>query len=97
MIHKFFQWILFILGFDCDIHREMVDEGLADYSGQGRNQYGRRKNDENAYGVRVQQERQSPDGQDDHQVHIFDASAYALLHSASEAHGGGERIRDYQS
>ena len=41
MIHKFFQWILFILGFDCDIHREMVDEGLADYSGQGRNQYGR--------------------------------------------------------
>lgn len=43
---KFFNKVLsvlcFILGIrGTDIHRQMVDNGLSDYSGQGRNKYGR--------------------------------------------------------
>lgn len=41
VVHRILQWLLFLLGFDCEIRREMVDEGLADFSGQGRNKYGR--------------------------------------------------------
>ena len=33
--------IMFILGFDCETRRSAVDEGLCDFSGQGRDQYGR--------------------------------------------------------
>ena len=40
-LKKIFQWILLILGFDCELRREMVDEGLLDFSGQGRNKYGK--------------------------------------------------------
>ena len=41
MLHKIFQWILFILGFDCEMRGQAVDDGLLDFSGQGRDKYGR--------------------------------------------------------
>lgn len=41
MLRKIWQWFLFLLGFDCELRREMVDAGLLDFSGQGRNKYGK--------------------------------------------------------
>lgn len=41
VLHRIGQYILFALGFDCEIRRESVDEGLCDFSGQGRDKYGR--------------------------------------------------------
>lgn len=41
MLRKIWQWFLFLLGFDCELRREMVDEGLLDFSGQGRDKYGK--------------------------------------------------------
>ena len=42
---KFFKFlfnlIASIVGADCDWRRESVDLGLCDYSGQGRDKYGR--------------------------------------------------------
>lgn len=35
------ETILFVLGFDGEIRRESVDDGICDYSGQGRNKYGK--------------------------------------------------------
>lgn len=32
---------MFALGFDCEMRRNAVDEGLCDFSGQGRDKYGR--------------------------------------------------------
>lgn len=40
-IKRFFEWVLFILTGKGPIAREAVDEGLCDYSGQGRDSYGR--------------------------------------------------------
>ena len=33
--------LMFILGLDCDMRRKAVDEGLCDFSGQGRDKYGK--------------------------------------------------------
>lgn len=33
--------ILFILGCDCEARRQAVDDGICDFSGQGRDKYGR--------------------------------------------------------
>ena len=33
--------IMFILGFDCETRRSAVDEGLCDFGGQGKDEYGR--------------------------------------------------------
>lgn len=41
MLHKILQWFLFLLGFDCELRRKAVDEGLLDFSGQGRDKYGK--------------------------------------------------------
>lgn len=41
MLHKILQWFLFLLGCDCEMRREAVDEGLLDFSGQGRDKYGK--------------------------------------------------------
>ena len=38
---KLLDVLMFILGLDCDMRREAVDEGLCDFSGQGRNKYGK--------------------------------------------------------
>lgn len=38
---KVLEVVLFVLGFDCEMRRESVDEGLCDFSGQGRDKYGR--------------------------------------------------------
>ena len=35
------DWAVFSLGGDCNLRRAMVDEGVLDFSGQGRNQYGK--------------------------------------------------------
>ena len=33
--------LMFVLGFDCDMRRQAVDDGLLDFSGQGRDKYGK--------------------------------------------------------
>lgn len=33
--------IMFLLGSDCDTRRESVDEKLCDFSGQGKDRYGK--------------------------------------------------------
>ena len=33
--------LMFVLGLDCDMRRKAVDEGLCDFSGQGRDKYGK--------------------------------------------------------
>ena len=40
-LKKFFEFIIFILGFDGEIRRNAVDMGICDFSGQGKNQYGK--------------------------------------------------------
>ena len=35
------EWVLFILAGTGEIAREAVNEGLCDFSGQGRNKYGK--------------------------------------------------------
>ena len=40
-ILKCLDVLMFILGLDCDMHRKAVDEGLCDFSGQGRDKYGK--------------------------------------------------------
>lgn len=41
IVIKVLNFIAFILGGDCKTRREAVDAGLCDYSGQGRNKYGK--------------------------------------------------------
>ena len=36
-----FDFILFVLGFDCKARRDAVDTGLCDFSGQGRDKFGK--------------------------------------------------------
>ena len=38
---KLLDVLMFILGLDCDMRREAVDKGICDFSGQGRNKYGK--------------------------------------------------------
>ena len=38
---KFLSWIIFFLTGKGEIANKAVDEGLIDYSGQGRNKYGK--------------------------------------------------------
>lgn len=33
--------IMFVLGCDCETRRSAVDEGLCDFGGQGKDEYGR--------------------------------------------------------
>ena len=41
ILSKCLDVIMFVLGFDCDIRRKSVDYGICDFSGQGRNNYGK--------------------------------------------------------
>ena len=40
-LKRVLEWVLFILAGTGPIAREAVDEGLCDFSGQGRDKYGR--------------------------------------------------------
>lgn len=35
------NWVALLVGADCDLRREAVDAGLCDFSGQGRDKYGK--------------------------------------------------------
>ena len=41
ILKRALEWVLFILAGTGAIAREAVDEGLCDFSGQGRNKYGK--------------------------------------------------------
>ena len=41
VLKRVFDWIVFILTGKGEIANEAIDEGLIDYSGQGRDKYGR--------------------------------------------------------
>ena len=36
-----FEFFAFFLGADCETRRQSVDDGICDFSGQGRDEYGR--------------------------------------------------------
>lgn len=38
---KIIDFFLAILGLDCDMRRKAVDDGICDFSGQGRDKYGK--------------------------------------------------------
>ena len=38
---KFLDLIMFVLGFNCKERRKSVDDGICDFSGQGRDKYGK--------------------------------------------------------
>lgn len=38
---KILDLILFVFGLDSDTRREAADDGICDFSGQGKNKYGR--------------------------------------------------------
>lgn len=40
-LKKFLDLTLLIFGLDCEARRKSVDDGICDFSGQGRNKYGR--------------------------------------------------------
>lgn len=40
-VRAFFNALAFILGTDCEVRRKAVDDGICDFSGQGRNKYGK--------------------------------------------------------
>lgn len=40
-LKSFFDLILLVLGLDCEARREAVDNNYCDFSGQGKNKYGR--------------------------------------------------------
>lgn len=39
--NKIFQELLFLLGFGGEVRKETVDADICDFSGQGRNKYGK--------------------------------------------------------
>lgn len=41
IIKRILQWLAFLFVHDGDIAKEAVDEGLCDFSGQGRDKYGK--------------------------------------------------------
>ena len=41
VIGAFFETVLWVLGFDGKKRRKAVDDGLCDFSGQGRDKYGK--------------------------------------------------------
>lgn len=41
LLNALLDGILFIMGLDCEARREAVDAGLLDFSGQGRDKYGK--------------------------------------------------------
>lgn len=40
-VRKIFDFIAFLLGADSECRRKAVDDGLCDYSGQGKDRYGK--------------------------------------------------------
>lgn len=38
---KILDLILFVFGYDCETRRESVDDNLCDFSGQGKDRYGK--------------------------------------------------------
>lgn len=40
-VKAFFNVFAFMLGAGCEIRRNAVDDGICDFSGQGRDKYGR--------------------------------------------------------
>lgn len=40
-VKAFFNVFAFMLGADCEIRRNAADDGICDFSGQGRDKYGR--------------------------------------------------------
>ena len=40
-LKAFLDGLMYVLGLDCDMRRKDVDDGLCDFSGQGRNKYGK--------------------------------------------------------
>lgn len=41
VIKRIFEVIMFVFGFDGEIRKKAVENGLCDFSGQGRNKYGK--------------------------------------------------------
>ena len=41
IIKKIFDWVMFIMTGKGDLANEMIEAGVLDYSGQGRDKYGR--------------------------------------------------------
>ncbi len=41
ILKRIFDEIIFALGFDGEIRRQAVDDGICDFGGQGKNMYGR--------------------------------------------------------
>lgn len=41
VVRKILDLILFVFGYDCDTRRKSVDDGLCDFSGQGKDRYGK--------------------------------------------------------
>ena len=41
ILKNILNWFMFIVGEKSELTDEMVDEGLIDYSGQGRDEYGK--------------------------------------------------------
>ena len=41
ILKRFFDWFVFLLTGRGELAKEMIDEGLIDYSGQGRNKHGK--------------------------------------------------------
>ena len=41
MLKKILDFLMFVLGLDCDARRKSVNDGICDYSGQGRDKYGK--------------------------------------------------------
>lgn len=41
VLKAIYEFFALLIGADCDTRREAVDEGLCDFSGQGRDKYGR--------------------------------------------------------
>ena len=41
VLKAIFEFFAFIVGADCDARRQAVDDGICDFSGQGRDKYGR--------------------------------------------------------
>lgn len=40
-LKKVFGLILLVLGLDCEARRKAADDGICNFSGQGKNKYGR--------------------------------------------------------
>lgn len=41
VLKAIFEFFALLIGADCDSRRQAVDDGICDFSGQGRDEYGR--------------------------------------------------------